>query len=72
MKSFILASLIASASAFSPATTSESRVATSLNDFCKGYAGGDSVEPMFMGETGSANFDPLGFSEVRRMVGGRR
>jgi hypothetical protein len=65
MKSFVLASLIASAAAFSPATTS-SRTTTSLNaEFCKGYVGGESVEPMFVGETGSANFDPLGFSEVR-------
>ena len=63
MKAVLFASLVASATAFAPAQTS--RAATSLNDFCNGYAGGDSVEPMFIGETGSANFDPAGFCEVR-------
>lgn len=62
MKSFVLASLLASATAFAP--VSQQRATTSLNEFCNGYAGGDSVEPMFIGETGSKNFDPLGFTTV--------
>ena len=62
MKSAILASLIVSAAAFAPAEQ-QARCSSSLNDFCNGYAGGDSVEPMFIGETGSKNFDPLGFTE---------
>lgn len=63
MKSVILASLISSALAFVPAQPSTRTSA--LNDFCNGYAGGDSVEPMFVGQTGSKNFDPLGLTEVR-------
>lgn len=63
MKTAIFASLLASAAAFAPAQQS-ARVASSLNDFCNGYAGGDSVEPMFIGENGSKNFDPAGFCEV--------
>ena len=62
MKSFVLASLLASAAAFAPAT--QQRASTSLNEFCNGYVGGDSVEPMFIGETGSKNFDPAGFTTV--------
>lgn len=62
MKSFVLASLLASAAAFAPAQ--QSRASTSLNEFCNGYVGGESVEPMFIGETGSKNFDPLGFTTV--------
>ena len=65
MKAVLFASLVASASAFAPAQQ-QSRTATDLNaDFCRGYAGGDSVEPMFIGESGSKNFDPAGFCEVR-------
>lgn len=60
MKSFVFASLAASAAAFAPA--SQSRSSTSLNEFCKGYVGGANVEPMFVGETGSKNFDPAGFT----------
>ena len=62
MKSFVLASLIAGSAAFAPA--SQQRSSTSLNEFCNGYVGGESVEPMFIGETGSKNFDPLGLTEV--------
>ena len=62
MKSFVLASLLASATAFAP--VSQQRATTSLNEFCNGYVGGDSVEPMWIGETGSKNFDPLGFTTV--------
>lgn len=66
MKSVVIAvaSLLASASAFAPAQQG-SRVSSSLNEFVRGYPGADSVEPMFIGETGSKNFDPAGFSEVR-------
>ena len=62
MKSFVLASVVASAAAFAP--VEQSRASTSLNEFCNGYVGGESVEPMWVGETGSKNFDPLGFTEV--------
>ena len=64
MKTAILASVVASAAAFAP--TQQSRASTSLNAFANGYVGGDNVEPMFIGKTGSKNFDPAGFSEVRR------
>lgn len=63
MKNVVLASVIASAAAFAP--SQQSRASTSLNEFAKGYVGGDNVEPMFIGETGSKNFDPAGFTEVR-------
>eukprot|EP00523_Entomoneis_sp_CCMP467_P010327 CAMPEP_0168738336 /NCGR_PEP_ID=MMETSP0724-20121128/10878_1 /TAXON_ID=265536 /ORGANISM="Amphiprora sp., Strain CCMP467" /LENGTH=201 /DNA_ID=CAMNT_0008785671 /DNA_START=55 /DNA_END=660 /DNA_ORIENTATION=- len=61
MKSAIFASLIASAAAFAP--SQQSRSTTALNEFCKGYVGGDNIEPMWIGETGSKNFDPAGFTE---------
>jgi len=63
MKSVIIASLLASACAFAPASVS--RTSTSLNEFANGYVGGEGPEPMFIGETGSKNFDPFGFCEVR-------
>jgi len=63
MKSVIIASLVASACAFAPASVT--RTSTSLNAFAKGYVGGEGPEPMFIGETGSKNFDPAGFCEVR-------
>lgn len=62
MKSIVFASLLASAAAFAP--VQQSRASTSLNEFCNGYVGGESVEPMFVGKTGSKNFDPAGFTEV--------
>jgi hypothetical protein len=65
MKNVILVSLLASATAFAP-TSQQQRTSTSLNEFCRGYVGGDSVEPMFIGETGSKNFDPAGLTTVRR------
>jgi hypothetical protein len=60
----VLASLVASAAAFAPASTTV-RSSTSLKEFAKGYLGGDGPEPMFIGATGSKNFDPAGFCEVR-------
>jgi hypothetical protein len=63
MKSVVFASLVASAAAFAPQQTSRSST-TSLNEFVRGYAGADSVEPMFIGATGSKNFDPIGLAEV--------
>jgi hypothetical protein len=64
MKTTLLACLVASAAAFAPATTKSSVTTTALNEFCRGYVGGDSVEPMFIGATGSKNFDPAGLTEV--------
>ena len=66
MKTAILCSLVASAAAFAPAQQQATR-STSLNEFANGYVGGEGPEPMFVGETGSKNFDPLGLSEVRRI-----
>ena len=63
MKSVVVASLVASTAAFAP-PSQQSRVSTELNEFCKGYVGGESVEPMFVGDTGSKNFDPLGLTTV--------
>ena len=63
MKSVILASLMASACAFAPAQVT--RTSSSLNEFANGYVGGEGPEPMFIGKTGSKNFDPAGFCEVR-------
>ena len=63
MKVAVFASLIASTAAFAPAE--QGRASTSLNEFVRGYAGNDSVEPLFIGKTGSANFDPAGLAEVR-------
>jgi hypothetical protein len=65
MKSALIYSLAAAstAAAFAPAQQA-SRSSTALNEFCRGYVGGESVEPMFVGDTGSKNFDPLKFSEV--------
>lgn len=69
MKSVLLYSLVAaSASAFAPSQSS-TRSSTALNEFCRGYVGGDSVEPMFIGATGSKNFDPFGLTEVRTSGG---
>ena len=67
VKSILVATaFVATASAFAPAQSG--RAATSLNEFAGGLPGGDNVEPMFIGETGSKNFDPVGFSEVRRRL----
>jgi hypothetical protein len=63
MKFALLASLLASAAAFAPAPEA-GRSATALNEFAKGLVGGENVEPMFIGKTGSRNFDPLGLTEV--------
>ncbi|KAL7580762.1 hypothetical protein ACA910_001043 [Epithemia clementina (nom. ined.)] len=63
MKSIVaVASLFTTALAFAPAQQGTT-TSLALKDFCNGYAGGDSVEPMFVGETGSKNFDPLGLTE---------
>ena len=59
----VAAALVASASAFAPAQTS--RASTTLNEFCNGYPGGDSVEPMPVGK--SENYDPMNLAEVRRL-----
>jgi hypothetical protein len=64
MKFVILASILASAAAFAPASSVQGS-STSLNAFAKNYPGADGPEPMFIGETGSKNFDPAGFCEVR-------
>lgn len=65
MKSIVLASLLASAAAFAPNAVVQTTSSTSLSAFAKGYLGNDGPEPMFIGESGSKNFDPAGFCEVR-------
>jgi len=66
MKTAVLASLVASAAAFAPQQPAvKSSKTTSLNEFCSGYVGGEGPEPMFVGDTGSKNFDPLKLTEVR-------
>ena len=69
MKSAILATLIASATAFAPSATTRS--STQLNEFANGLVGGESVEPMPFrpdGPKNAANFDPAGFTEVRMLI----
>jgi len=70
--------VVASASAFAPVQQTRSASAlndvaippeetpaakSASGEFCLGYVGGESVEPMFIGKTGSKNFDPFGFTE---------
>jgi hypothetical protein len=69
MKSVLLYSVAATTTAAAFAPQSQQRAGTALNEFCRGYVGGESVEPMFIGETGSKNFDPLNLSEVRKRGG---
>ena len=57
MKAVILSTLLATAVAFAP--QQQARTSTSLNEFVRGYVGGEGPEPMFVGETGSKNFDPV-------------
>ena len=66
MKSVILSTLLTSVVvAFAPSQQTTSRTSSSsLNEFVKGYVGGEGPEPMFIGATGSKNFDPLGLSTV--------
>jgi hypothetical protein len=69
MKSICLlvVALTANAAAFAP-ISSKQQVAssTSLNEFAKGYVGNEGPEPMApIFVTGSKNFDPAGFCEVR-------
>jgi hypothetical protein len=56
-----------SVTAFAPVTSVVSKHgATALNEFAKGYVGNEGPEPMApIFETGSKNFDPAGFCEVR-------
>jgi len=57
---FATLALAASASAFAPAPVNTK--STQLSEFANGLVGGEGPEPMF---SGSKNFDPAGFSEVR-------
>jgi len=65
MKAAFLCSLVvASAAAFAPQQQRVVSSTTALNEFVRGYVGGEGPEPMFIGENGSKNFDPAGLSEV--------
>jgi hypothetical protein len=65
MKSVIFASIVASALAFAPVQQQQQpATSTRLNEFARGYVGNTGPEPMFIGESGSTNFDPAGFCEV--------
>jgi hypothetical protein len=67
MKAIIFSTLVATVVAFAP-QQQQVRVTSSLNEFVKGYVGGEGPEPMFIGETGSKNFDPAGLATVRFYV----
>jgi len=60
---FATLALAASASAFVAPAPKSAATTTQLAEFANGLVGGESVEPMFIGETGSKNFDPAGLSE---------
>jgi hypothetical protein len=57
-----VAALAGSASAFAPARVARS--STSLNEFARGYVGGEGPEPIpFSSQGSSVNWDPVGFTE---------
>jgi hypothetical protein len=63
-----LAAIAGTASAFAPSSgiVSHSTTSTSLNEFARGYVGGEGPEPIpFSSQQSSVNWDPAGFSEVR-------
>ena len=61
---FATLALAASASAFAP-NAPVSTKNTQLSEFANGLVGGEGPEPMF---SGSKEFDPVGFTEVRFYV----
>ena len=61
---FATLALAASASAFAPAPVVSTKN-TQLSEFANGLVGGEGPEPMF---SGSKEFDPVGFTEVRFYV----
>merc|ERR1719329_2088614 len=63
MKLAIASTLLASAAAFAPASTSVN-VNTAVGAFANGYVGNEGPEPMPFAPSGtSVNFDPCGFTE---------
>lgn len=67
MTKFLLtaAALVASASAFAPASQPATKSTTSLNEFVRGYVGGEGPEPIpFSSQQSSVNWDPFDFSGV--------
>jgi hypothetical protein len=68
MKTTLLACVVSTAVAFTPSSSyhvpAVATTSTALNEFCNGYIGSDGPEPMFVGATGSKNFDPAGLTEV--------
>lgn len=65
MTKFLLtiAALAGSASAFAPSASVKS--STALNEFARGYIGGEGPEPIpFSSQSSSVNWDPAGFTEV--------
>jgi hypothetical protein len=59
----VAATLAGSACAFSPAAVERS--STALNEFARGYVGGEGPEPMI---GGSVNYDPLKLTEVSHSI----
>lgn len=58
-----VAALAGSASAFAPATSG--KASSALNEFARGYVGGEGPEPIpFSSQSSSVNWDPAGFAEV--------
>ena len=67
MTKFLLtaAALVASANAFAPASKTTTSSSTSLNEFVRGYVGGEGPEPMpFSSQQSSVNWDPFDLSGV--------
>lgn len=67
MTKFLLtaAALVASANAFTPASQSSKISTTQLNEFVRGYVGGEGPEPIpFSSQQTSVNWDPFDLAGV--------
>ena len=66
MKFLLVASLVSSAAAFSPAASAK-QSCTAAKAFANGMVGGEGPEPIpFSSQQSSVNWDPVGFTEVSR------
>ena len=70
MTKFLLtAALVASANAFAPASKTSTSSSTSLNEFVRGYVGGEGPEPMpFSSQQTSVNWDPFDLAGVSGII----
>jgi hypothetical protein len=63
------ATLVASANAFAPVSQSSRSSTTSLNEFVRGYVGGEGPEPIpFSAQQTSVNWDPFDLAGVSNIV----